>query len=239
MGAAFQDRGLELFALVKAGARDDVSFDNVRFGTFDVAQRYDAASNSTPVDTSPTRVDFTEAQTLTQNGPNVVLRINLPESPALPDVREAYFYDGDEPVAVWANADSDIFTKAADTPGLVSFAFAFVNGVASALNVTFEALLEATPADMTALTNGTRFVSPRRLSAWWTSLTLAIGKLTDLIASTAETQLGESNEKLMSPLRTKEAILALAPDPHVITDAAPTTQQITDAAVGTIWLVYG
>ena len=210
MPAVFTDTGLALMAAADLPGGDDVVITEVRVGTLQAGDRYDAVATQTAlVDATPT-VLTGDPINLTGSGPRVQYNISIDSQPALTGSEVGLFTASGELVLVWADQADDVVTKAADARALIAIVYQYTNGVATGLTVSLAANNFASRDEAEAGASDTVIMSPLRTQQWWSALTLPFTKLTALVASMTEAVSGASNVKLMTPLRVAQWWNALA-----------------------------
>ena len=204
MPAVFTDTGLALMAAADLAGGDDVVITEVRVGTLQAGDRYDAVATQTAlVDATPTVLTGADIN-LTGSGPRVNYNVSIDSAPALTGSEVGFFTAAGELVIVWADQADDVFTKAADARALIAVVYEYTNGVATGLSVTLAANNFASQDEAEAGTSDTVIMSPLKTQQWWNALAFPFTKLASLVANQTEAEAGTTNVKLMTPLRTQQ-----------------------------------
>ncbi len=203
MAAVFTDTGLALMAAADLPGGEDVIITEVRVGTLNAGQRYEAAADRTAlVDATPTVLSGDNIN-LTGSGPNVNYNVSVDSQPRLVGSEVGLFTASGDMVILWAEQSRDVFVKAADARALIAILYSYVNGVASGLSISLSAFAFASLAQARAATDNDVAMTPLRTQDWWNALTVVIGKLRNLIATNAQARTGTSDDVLMTPQKTQ------------------------------------
>ena len=217
MGIVWHDTAMTTFGEYDfAGA--DLVVDRIVIGSLAAAERYDATGAEVgPEDVNPEIFDT--GINLNQGGPILDVSVTIPQPDAVRRASEIFFYSGANIMAVWANADGDIFTQATNQQALILLSYQYTRGNAPGV-ITVQVVVML--PDATTEERG------------------LVELATDAEAQAA-IEGADPDAAIEGNVVTLQNLYANRDKfgrPHIAQTTVPSADQIRDAEVGTIWMVY-